>query len=157
MGINIIKASAPTLKKTTMELGGKSANIVLADADLDAAVETAFHGRFYNQDEICTAGSRLIVERPVCDEVLDRLVQTFDRYPMGDPLDWGTSFGPVANKQQHESMLEYIQVGRDEGATVRHGGGAASVGGGGASTSSPPSKRTWTTRCGSPRRRSSGR
>lgn len=79
-----------------MELGGKSANIIFADADLDAAAETAYYGMFYNKGEICYAGSRMLIERSVYDEVIERVVEWAKRTKVGDPLDPESQMGPIA-------------------------------------------------------------
>lgn len=129
VGIGIIKNSAETLKKTTMELGGKSANVIFADADLEAAVNNAFFGIFYNKGEICTAGSRLLVERPVYEEVIERLTQQAEAVPKGDPLDPNMLYGPLADKGQFEKVSQYVQIGQQEGATLRTGGKPFSLNG----------------------------
>ena len=122
VGKEIIKSSADTLKKVTMELGGKSPNIVFADADLDSAVEHAFFGIFFNKGEVCTAGSRLLVERSIYDEFLDRLVERATALPPGDPLDPQTIFGPLAHSGQFKKVSDYVGIGRREGARLRTGG-----------------------------------
>lgn len=122
VGIRIIKNSADTLKKVTMELGGKSPNIIFADADLDSAVMSAFFGIFYNKGEICTAGSRLLVERSVYEEVVERLVRQVEQIQKGDPLDPNVLFGPLADKSQFEKVSQYVKYGQEEGAKLRIGG-----------------------------------
>ncbi|MFE9093936.1 aldehyde dehydrogenase family protein [Streptomyces sp. NPDC007264] len=122
VGQGIIRRAAATLKKVTMELGGKSANIVFEDADLDAAEELAFFGIFYNKGEICTAGSRLLLHRPVHDRMVERLVARAAALRPGDPRDPGTLFGPLAHRGQFEKVSSYVELGRKEGATLRVGG-----------------------------------
>ena len=122
VGKSIIRKAADTLKKTTMELGGKSPNIIFADADLDAAVNHAFFGIFYNKGEICTAGSRLLVERGVYDEVLERLVAQAAAVVPGDPLDPTTFFGPLAHRGQFDKVSSYVEIGKAEGARLAVGG-----------------------------------
>ena len=122
VGIGIVEKSAQTLKHLTMELGGKSANIIFADADLDAAAKNAFFGIFYNKGEICTAGSRLLVERSVHDEVIARLVQLIADTPKGNPLDPQVQFGPLADHSQIETVTKYVQYGQEDGATLYTGG-----------------------------------
>jgi aldehyde dehydrogenase (NAD+) len=122
VGKSIIRNAADTLKKTTMELGGKSPNVIFADADLDAAVQHAFFGIFYNKGEICTAGSRLLVERSVYDEVLARLVDQAAAVVPGDPLNPQTFFGPLAHRGQLDKVSSYVAIGLDEGAKLAVGG-----------------------------------
>lgn len=127
-GIRVIKDSADTLKHLTMELGGKSANIIFADADLDAATQTAYDGMFYNKGEICYAGSRMLVERSVYDEVVERVRQKALSTKPGDPLDPNSQMGPIANKSEYDKVLNYMQVGQRDGARLVAGGKAASIG-----------------------------
>lgn len=122
MGMSIIRSSADTLKKTTMELGGKSANIVFADADLDSAIANAFFGIFYNKGEICSAGSRLLLERSIHDAVVDRLVNYVSQMKMGNPLDSDVLFGPLADAGQLQKVMQYVEYGKQDGATLRYGG-----------------------------------
>ncbi|MGW6881992.1 aldehyde dehydrogenase family protein [Streptomyces goshikiensis] len=122
VGQSIIRKSAGTLKKVTMELGGKSANIIFADADLDAAEELAFFGIYYNKGEICTAGSRLLLQRPVHDEMVERLVRRAAALKPGDPRDPATLFGPLAHRGQFDKVSSYIEIGEKEGAVLRTGG-----------------------------------
>ncbi|WP_415947791.1 aldehyde dehydrogenase family protein [Streptomyces sp. KLOTTS4A1] len=122
VGQSIVRKASATLKKVTMELGGKSANIVFADADLDAAEELAFFGIFYNKGEICTAGSRLLLHRSVHDEMVERLVARAAALSPGDPRDPATLFGPLAHRGQFEKVASYVELGRKEGATLRAGG-----------------------------------
>jgi acyl-CoA reductase-like NAD-dependent aldehyde dehydrogenase len=127
-GRSIIRDSAETLKHLTMELGGKSPNIIFADADLESAVTTAFYGIFWNKGEVCVAGSRLLVERPVYDEVVERLRQLCASAKTGDPFDPFTDFGPIASEREYDKVLRYIGVGRDEDkARLVTGGGALKV------------------------------
>ncbi|MFI8088855.1 aldehyde dehydrogenase family protein [Streptomyces sp. NPDC086080] len=123
VGQGIIRKAAATLKKVTMELGGKSANIVFADADLDAAEELAFFGIFYNKGEICTAGSRLLLHRSVHDEMVERLVARAEALTPGDPREESTLFGPLAHRGQFDKVSSYVELGQKEGAELRVGGG----------------------------------
>ncbi|MBW4580512.1 MAG: aldehyde dehydrogenase family protein [Tildeniella nuda ZEHNDER 1965/U140] len=127
-GIRVIKDAADTLKHLTMELGGKSANIIFADADLDAAAETAYYGMFYNKGEICYAGSRMLIERSVYDDVLERVVEWAKRTKVGDPLDPKSQMGPIANRSEYENVLRYMEVGKQDGARLVSGGKAANIG-----------------------------
>jgi len=129
-GQGILRSSADTLKRITLELGGKSPNIVLADADLDAAAKGATIGIFYGKGEVCAAGSRLFVEEAVADEFVDRVVERTERLQPGDPLDPDTRFGAIVSEGQMQKVLEYVDVGRDEGARLRTGGERVDVGDG---------------------------
>jgi aldehyde dehydrogenase (NAD+) len=129
-GRAIIRDSADSLKHLTMELGGKSPNIIFADADLDAAVPTAFYALFWNKGEVCVAGSRLLVQRPVYDEVVERLATMCAAAKTGDPFDPATDFGPIASRAEYDKVLRYIDIGRDEdGARLVAGGEPLKVGG----------------------------
>ena len=127
-GIEIMRSGAETLKKITLELGGKSPNIVFADADLEAAVKGATLGIFYGKGEVCAAGSRLFVERKVHDEFMDKLVTRTRKMVPGDPLDPKTRFGAIVSKAQMEKVLGYIESGKAEGARLVAGGEKAQVG-----------------------------
>lgn len=122
VGQQLIRASADTVKKVTMELGGKSANIVFADADLDKATADAFFAVFYNKGEICTAGSRLLVERSIHDELVHRLVGFLKNIKMGDPLDPEVLFGPLSDKSQFDKVAGYVKIGLEQGAKLATGG-----------------------------------
>jgi aldehyde dehydrogenase (NAD+)/phenylacetaldehyde dehydrogenase len=126
VGRTILREAAGTLKRTTMELGGKSPNIVFADADLDAAVKGAFTGIFYNKGEVCAAGSRLLVERSVRDEVVARLAERTEQVVLGDPREKTTRMGPVISEEQMRSVLAYVERGKSEGARLVAGGRRAS-------------------------------
>lgn len=111
------------MKRVWLECGGKSPNIILADCpDLDRAAATAAAAIFFNQGEMCSAGSRLIVEESVRDAVLERVVDAGRRMPPGDPLDPATRLGAIVDRTQLETVLGYIGSGRDEGAKVLLGG-----------------------------------
>jgi acyl-CoA reductase-like NAD-dependent aldehyde dehydrogenase len=111
------------MKRVWLECGGKSPNIILADCpDIERAASTAAAAIFYNQGEMCTAGSRLVVEEPVRDEVLERIVAASRDMQPGDPLDPGTRLGAIVDDVQLRTVLGYIDVGRDEGAEVLAGG-----------------------------------
>lgn len=122
VGQQIVRNSADTMKKVTMELGGKSAHLIFADADLDLAVNNAFFGVFYNKGEVCTAGSRLIVERSVYDEVINRLVATINEAKLGSPLDPESFYGPLSDQTQFNMVKEYVEIGKQEGAVLVTGG-----------------------------------
>ena len=127
-GKAIMRGAADTLKKITLELGGKSPNIVLADADIDAALRGAAIGIFYGKGEVCAAGSRLLVDRAIKDEFIDKLAARAAKIAPGDPMDPKTRFGAVSSRKQMETVLRYIEAGRREGATLVAGGARADIG-----------------------------
>ena len=129
-GKAIVKSSADTLKHLTMELGGKSANVVFADADLDAAAQTAYWGMFYNKGEICYAASRMLVEKSVYEDMITRIAKLAQSTQVGDPLDPKTQMGPIANKREYDNVLRYMEVGKQGGARLVSGGGPADAGDG---------------------------
>jgi len=129
-GQEIIRNSAGSLKRVSLELGGKSPNIVFADADLDAAVMGATMGIFYGKGEVCAAGSRLFVEKKVKDDFLHKLVERAKKTQPGDPLDPKTRFGALVSEQQMNKVLGYIEKGKSEGAVVVAGGARSEFGGG---------------------------
>jgi len=121
VGQNIIRNSADTLKHTTMELGGKAPNIVFADADIDAAVQAAFWAIFWNKGEVCVAGSRLLVERPVYDQVVEKLANLARNAVLGDPLEPETQIGPIASKAEYDKILTYVEAGKQSAKLVAGG------------------------------------
>jgi acyl-CoA reductase-like NAD-dependent aldehyde dehydrogenase len=122
VGREILRESAGTLKRVTLELGGKSPNIVFGDADVDAAVKGAFNGIFYNKGEVCAAGSRLLVERSIHAELIEKLAERAESTVLGDPRDKSSRMGPVISRQQMESVLGYVETGKKEGARLAAGG-----------------------------------
>jgi acyl-CoA reductase-like NAD-dependent aldehyde dehydrogenase len=130
VGREIMREAAGTLKKVSLELGGKSPNIVFADADLDAAVRGAINGIFYGKGEVCAAGSRLFVESAIHDEFLGRLSERAGKLQVGDPLHPKTRVGALVSAEQMEKVLSYIEAGNREGAKLVTGGGRAAVGDG---------------------------
>jgi aldehyde dehydrogenase (NAD+) len=130
VGKGIMREAAGSLKRVSLELGGKSPNVVFADADLEAALRGALTGIFYNKGEVCAAGSRLLVEQRVHDEFVGKLVDRVKGLKVGDPMDKGTRMGPVVSAQQLETVLGYVEAGRREGATLAAGGERARVGDG---------------------------
>ncbi|MBI3454338.1 MAG: aldehyde dehydrogenase family protein [Candidatus Rokubacteria bacterium] len=130
VGKQIMREAAGTLKRVSLELGGKSPNIVFADADMDAAVRGAMTGIFYNKGEVCAAGSRLLLEQRIHDEFVEKLTARVKGLKVGDPLDKATRMGPVVSRPQLETVLGYIEAGTREGATLVTGGQRAAVGGG---------------------------
>jgi acyl-CoA reductase-like NAD-dependent aldehyde dehydrogenase len=126
VGRIIQREAAQTLKSVSLELGGKSPNIVFSDADMDAAVEGALRGIFFNQGEVCSAGSRLLVEKGVHDRFVEKLTARAERIRVGDPLRPDTEMGAQVSREQLEKILGYIEGGRRSGARLRTGGGRAS-------------------------------
>jgi len=118
----ITRDSAETLKRLTFELGGKSPNVVFADADLDAAAQGAYIGLFLNQGQCCCAGSRLFVESSVHDEFLEKLQALTEKRKVGDPFAADTQQGPQVDQAQFDKIMSYVDKGRDEGATCVTGG-----------------------------------
>ncbi len=130
VGKEIMRSAADTLKRVTLELGGKSPNIVFADSDMDSAVKGAINGIFYGKGEVCCAGSRLFVESKVQDEFLGKLVERTKKLQPGDPLHPKTRLGAIVSQQQMEQILGYIEKGKSEGAELVVGGKRAHVGNG---------------------------
>src|SRR6201995_750279 len=122
VGRGIMKGAAGNFKRVSLELGGKSANVIFDDADLDAASKAARSGIFFNAGQVCSAGSRVLVQEKVYDEVVERLAARARSLPMGDPLDRRTSLGPVISEKQMKSVLDYVDIGRKEGASLITGG-----------------------------------
>lgn len=121
-GRTIMRNASATLKKLSFEMGGKSANIVCADADLDAAVDGAVLGSFSNQGEVCLAGSRLLVQRPVYEEFLQRYVERAESLAVGDPREASTEMGPLVTTEHMEKVLSYVDLAEEEGAKLLTGG-----------------------------------
>ncbi|MBV9559664.1 MAG: aldehyde dehydrogenase family protein [Bradyrhizobium sp.] len=128
VGQGIIRNGADTLKHTTMELGGKSPNIIFADADIDAAVQAAFWGIFWNKGEVCVAGSRLLVEHSIYDAVVDKLAQMAKGAVLGDPLDPATMVGPIASRNEYDKVMRYVEEGKKT-ATLAAGGNSRKING----------------------------
>ncbi len=128
VGMGIIRNGAETVKHQTMELGGKSPNIIFADADLEAALQAAFWGIYWNKGEVCVAGSRLLVERAIYDEFVERFVALSKAAVLGDPLDPATQIGPIATRAEYDKILRYIESGK-ETARLATGGGTPKIGG----------------------------
>jgi len=122
VGRQILQGAAGNLKRVTLELGGKSANVIFPDADLEAAVKAASSGIFFNSGQVCSAGSRILVHESVHDEVVGRLVQRARSLRIGSPRDASTAMGPVVSAAQMQRVLDYIEIGRREGAGLVTGG-----------------------------------
>lgn len=121
VGQQIMRAAATNVKKIGLELGGKSPNVIFADADLEGAVEWAMIGIFFNQGEVCSAGSRIIIEKSIKDEFVARLKKNTEAMTIGNPVN-NPDMGPIITKKDMEKVLSYIQSGIDEGATLVTGG-----------------------------------
>jgi betaine-aldehyde dehydrogenase len=124
VGKSIMRNAAETLKKISLELGGKSPNILFADADFEASVDGALFGLFINQGEVCSAGSRILVERSIYRDVLDAMVEKARRIQLGPGLDRATKMGPVVSREQFDRVRAYQEIGKSE-AKLALGGGQA--------------------------------
>lgn len=119
VGKMIAKAVAPTNKRLTLELGGKSANIIFEDASLDQAIEGIIEGIYFNQGHVCCAGSRLFVQESILDTIIDKLSDRMSSLRVGDPMDKNTDVGAINSREQLETISKYLRLGDQEGA-VRH-------------------------------------
>ena len=124
VGKMIVRSGSDTLKRISLELGGKSPVIVMADADLDAAVKGAAHAIFFNQGQVCTAGSRLYVHESIYDKFVERLAAVASALKIGPGLDPDTQIGPLVSDEQLQRVAGYVAIGRKEGAGVAVGGEA---------------------------------
>jgi acyl-CoA reductase-like NAD-dependent aldehyde dehydrogenase len=127
-GKGIMKGAADTLKKITLELGGKSPNIVLPDADIESAIRGATIGIFYGKGEVCAAGSRLLVDRSIKNEFIDKLAARTKKMVAGDPLDPKTRFGALSSRKQMDTVMRYVESAKKEGATLVAGGERTDIG-----------------------------
>ena len=126
----IMQNAARTLKKVSLELGGKSPNIVFADADIDAASRGSMMAIFYNKGEVCTAGSRLFVEKAIHDAMLEKVIERAGKMTQGDPFDSKTRLGAQTSEAQMEKISKYVEIGKKEGARLVMGGEPARIGNG---------------------------
>jgi betaine-aldehyde dehydrogenase len=122
VGKQIMRSASDTLKRVTLELGGKSPNIFFADADFEAAVDGALFGVFINQGEVCSAGSRILVERPIYKKMVEAMSEKAKKIRLGPPLARETKMGPLISKAQCERVAAYLEVGKKE-AKLATGGG----------------------------------
>src|SRR5579863_2521849 len=129
VGKEIMRGAADTLKRVTLELGGKSPNIVFADADIDGAVKGAINGIFYGKGEVCNAGSRLFLESKLRDEFTEKLITRASKMRPADPLDPKTRLGAIVSREQMQAVLGYIEAGKNDGATLVAGGNRVAVNG----------------------------
>jgi betaine-aldehyde dehydrogenase len=122
VGKVIVKSAADTLKRVTLELGGKSPNIFFADADWEAAVDGALFGVFINQGEVCSAGSRVLVEKKIYAKFVEAMTEKAKRIKLGPPLERETKMGPLVSKEQYDRVTSYLEVGKKEAKTAIGGG-----------------------------------
>ncbi len=122
VGKLIVKSAADTVKRVTLELGGKSPNIFFADADFEAAIDGALFGVFINQGEVCSAGSRILVQKPIYSKFVEAMVEKSKRIRLGAPLDRETKMGPLVSKEQYDRVRQYQEIGKSE-AKLAAGGG----------------------------------
>src|ERR1700745_3879280 len=122
VGKSVVAASRSNLKKVGLELGGKNPQIIFADADLKAALDAAVFGICFNMGECCNSGSRLLIERSIYDDFIQRLIRLLREVKVGDPLDENTQIGAIVNDEQLDKILHYIDDGQRAGASLRIGG-----------------------------------
>src|SRR6202166_3965030 len=122
VGKMIVKQAADTLKRVTLELGGKSPNIFFADADFEAAIDGALFGVFINQGEVCSAGSRILVQKSIYKDFVDAMAQKAKKIKLGPPLERETKMGPLVSKEQYDRVNAYLEIGKKE-AKLASGGG----------------------------------
>lgn len=122
VGKIIVKSAADTLKRVTLELGGKSPNVFFADADWEAAVDGALFGVFINQGEVCSAGSRILVEKNIYSKFVEAMTEKAKRIKLGPPMERETKMGPLVSKEQYDRVSAYLEAGKKE-AKVAIGGG----------------------------------
>lgn len=122
VGKIIVKAAADTLKRVTLELGGKSPNVFFADADWEAAVDGALFGVFINQGEVCSAGSRILVEKKIYSKFVEAMAEKAKKIKLGPPLERETKMGPLVSKEQYERVGSYLELGKKEAKTASGGG-----------------------------------
>jgi aldehyde dehydrogenase (NAD+) len=122
VGKKIMKIAAESLKKVTLELGGKSANVLLDDADLDLAIDGSIYACYFHQGQCCVAGTRLILTDKLYDEVIERIKNKLSGLKIGNPMDKDTNIGPLVSEEQQKRVLKYIEIGIKEGARLVYGG-----------------------------------
>lgn len=127
VGYSVAEAAAKRLISATLELGGKSANIVFDDAQIEKAIEGAQIGILFNQGQVCCAGSRIFVQEGIYDEFVAKLAEAFKKVKVGNPMDMSTQMGSQINERQLEKILKYVEIGKEEGAVVLTGGKRAVV------------------------------
>ena len=128
VGKHIVKMAADTVKRVTLELGGKSPNIFFADADFEAAIDGALFGVFVNQGEVCSAGSRILVEKSIYSKFVEAMAEKAKKIRLGPPLERETKMGPLVSKEQYERVRGYQEAGKKEAKLAAGGGRPASIG-----------------------------
>src|SRR5499433_4305919 len=128
VGKIIVKSAADTLKRVTLELGGKSPNIFFTDADWEAAVDGALFGVFINQGEVCSAGSRILVEKKIYSKFVEAITEKAKRIKLGPPMERETKMGPLVSKEQYDRVSSYLEVGKKEAKTATGGGRPKEIG-----------------------------
>ena len=128
VGQIIMKEAANTMKRVTLELGGKSPNIVLSDANLEKAADGVFAGIMYNQGEVCSAGSRVYVHEDIYDIFIEKLTERAEKVKLGSGLSHNTTMGSLVSLEQKERVVNYIKIGQEEGAKILYGGKASEQG-----------------------------
>lgn len=123
VGKQIMGAAAPFVTRLTLELGGKSPNVVFEDADIDSAIKASSAGIFFNSGQVCSAGSRILVQESVYESFVAKFVERAKSLKVGDPMDEATYMGPIISKKQLDSVMGYVDSGKGEGASLRTGGG----------------------------------
>src|ERR1700749_3413499 len=128
VGKRIMKSAADTLKRVTLELGGKSPNIFFADADFEAAIDGALFGVFINQGEVCSAGSRILVQKSIYKNFVEAMTEKAKRIKLGPPLERETKMGPLVSKEQYDRVNSYIEIGKKEAKLASGGGRPEKIG-----------------------------
>jgi betaine-aldehyde dehydrogenase len=128
VGKQIVKMAADTVKRVTLELGGKSPNVFFADADFEAAIDGALFGVFVNQGEVCSAGSRILVEKSIYSKFVDAMAAKAKTIRLGPPLERETKMGPLVSKEQYDRVRGYQEAGKKEAKLAAGGGRPASIG-----------------------------
>jgi len=123
IGKRVMQLASAAMKNVTLELGGKSANIVLDDADMELAVDGSLYACYFHMGQCCVAGSRLILPEKIHDEFVERMIDKMKKMKIGDPMQKDTDIGPLVSEKQQKRVLEYIEIGKKEGATLAYGGG----------------------------------
>jgi aldehyde dehydrogenase (NAD+) len=123
IGKRVMQLASATMKNVTLELGGKSANIVLDDADMELAVDGSLYACYFHMGQCCVAGSRLILPEKIHDIFVEKMIDKMKRMKIGDPAMKDTDVGPLVSEKQQKRVLEYIEIGKSEGAKLAYGGG----------------------------------
>ena len=122
VGRRIMQLASGTIKRCTLELGGKSPNVVFEDANMEAAIDSALWATFFHQGQVCESGTRLLVPESIHDEFVDRLVARAKQIKIGDALDYDSDLGPLVSETQRDTVERYVRIGQEEGARLVLGG-----------------------------------